>query len=186
MTTWKLWDQVTKDITGFLLANVQGIWVRSLVHEDPTCCRGTMPVGHNYWACTLEPVSCNYWASATTEAYTPRVWAPVQEKPPQWEAGVPQRRVTPSCHSWRRPSCSNEEPVQTKKQRHCSFYHAHSRESQSSYEDTRAVHGEAHMEDNWGLQPTASTNLPAHVSMCTSLETDQAFRWLAVPANILT
>ena len=43
---------------------VQGTWVRSLVWEDPTCCRATKPVHHNYWACALEPTSHNYWAHA--------------------------------------------------------------------------------------------------------------------------
>ena len=27
---------------------VQGIWVRALVQEDPTCCGATKPVSHNY------------------------------------------------------------------------------------------------------------------------------------------
>ena len=27
----------------------QGTWVRALVREDPTCCRATKPVCHNYW-----------------------------------------------------------------------------------------------------------------------------------------
>ena len=29
---------------------VQGIWVRALVQEDPTCQGATKPVSHNYWA----------------------------------------------------------------------------------------------------------------------------------------
>ena len=29
---------------------VQGTQVRSLVQEDPTCCRATKPVSHNYWS----------------------------------------------------------------------------------------------------------------------------------------
>ena len=41
---------------------MQGIWVRSLVREDPTWLGATKPVCHNYWACTLEPTSHNYWA----------------------------------------------------------------------------------------------------------------------------
>ena len=27
---------------------MQGTWVRALVQEDPTCCRATKPVRHNY------------------------------------------------------------------------------------------------------------------------------------------
>ena len=41
---------------------MQGTRVRSLVREDPTCCRATKPVCHNHWACTLEPVCHNYWS----------------------------------------------------------------------------------------------------------------------------
>ena len=41
---------------------MQGAWVRALVWEDPTYCRATKPVCHNFWACALEPASHNYWA----------------------------------------------------------------------------------------------------------------------------
>ena len=41
---------------------MQGTRVQALVGEDPTCCRATGPVRHNYWACALEPASHNYWA----------------------------------------------------------------------------------------------------------------------------
>ena len=27
---------------------MQGMWVRSLVQEDPTCCRATGPMRHSY------------------------------------------------------------------------------------------------------------------------------------------
>ena len=97
---------------------MQGTRVRSLVREDPTCHGATKPARHNCWACAPEPVHCNYWAhtpqllkpvhsracilqllsprAATTEAHAPRAHAPQQEKPPQWEAHAPQRRVTPT------------------------------------------------------------------------------------------
>ena len=39
---------------------VTRVW--ALVREDPTCCRATGPLSHNYWACALEPASHNYWA----------------------------------------------------------------------------------------------------------------------------
>ena len=42
---------------------MQVTWVRALVQEDPTCCRATKPVHHNYWA--LEPTSHNYWSLGT-------------------------------------------------------------------------------------------------------------------------
>ena len=46
---------------------MQGTRVRALVQEDPTCCRATKPVCHNYWALMpqllkpahLEPVLCD-------------------------------------------------------------------------------------------------------------------------------
>ena len=41
---------------------MQGTWVWSLVWEDPTCCGATKPACRNYWACTLESTSHNYWA----------------------------------------------------------------------------------------------------------------------------
>ena len=54
---------------------MQGTWVQSLVQEDPTCCRATKPVLHNYWGCALEPASHNY------RARMPRAHALQQEKP---------------------------------------------------------------------------------------------------------
>ena len=41
---------------------VQGTWVWSLVQEDPTCCKATKPVYHNYWASGLESESCSLWS----------------------------------------------------------------------------------------------------------------------------
>ena len=41
---------------------IQGTWVQSLVWEYPTCHGAAKPTSHNYWASTLESVSCNYWA----------------------------------------------------------------------------------------------------------------------------
>ena len=80
---------------------MQGTQVRALVQEDPTCRGATKPVRHNYWACALEPVSHNYWSlrATATEAHMPRVCAPQQEKPPQWEARTPQPRVAPARHN---------------------------------------------------------------------------------------
>ena len=87
---------------------MQETWVQALVQEDPTCRRATNPMRHNYWACALEPMSHNYWAhkpqllspcATTTEARTPTAQAPQQEKPPQWEARAPQRRVAPARRS---------------------------------------------------------------------------------------
>ena len=41
---------------------MKGTQVWSLVREDPTCHGTTKPICHNYWACTLEPGNCSYWA----------------------------------------------------------------------------------------------------------------------------
>ena len=41
---------------------IQGTWVWFLVQGDPTCCRATKPMCHNYWACALEPGSRSYWS----------------------------------------------------------------------------------------------------------------------------
>ena len=60
-----------------------------LVWEDPTCRGATKRVGHNYWACALEPGSCNYWVCA------PRACAPQREKPLQLGAHTPQLESSP-------------------------------------------------------------------------------------------
>ena len=39
---------------------MQGTRVPALVREDPTCCRATKPVRHNYWAALKSP-----WATST-------------------------------------------------------------------------------------------------------------------------
>ena len=50
-----------------ILLPMQGTRVWALVPEDPTCCRATRPVCHNYWACALDPVLSSL-CSATREA----------------------------------------------------------------------------------------------------------------------
>ena len=102
---------------------MQGTEIWSLVQEDPTYHGATKPMCHNYWTCALEPTCCSYWAhvpqvlnprAATTEACLPRSRAPQQEKPPQWEAETPQRRVDLARRNWRKPAQSNEDPTQPK------------------------------------------------------------------------
>ena len=87
---------------------MQGTRIQSLVREDTTCHRSAKPMCHNYWACALEPERHNYWAQAR------RARAPLQEKPLQWEAHAPQRRVAPSCRNYRKPARSNKDPMQPK------------------------------------------------------------------------
>ena len=72
---------------------MQGARVRALVREDPTCRGATKPVRRNYWAREPQLLSPR---AATTEPCVPRARAPQQEKPPQWEARAPQRRVAPT------------------------------------------------------------------------------------------
>ena len=41
---------------------MQETWVWPLIREDPTGLRPAKPVYRQYWACDLEPGSCNCWA----------------------------------------------------------------------------------------------------------------------------
>ena len=41
---------------------------QSLVRESSTCCGATKPTRHNYWACVLEPESCDYWSPSAFES----------------------------------------------------------------------------------------------------------------------
>ena len=60
-----------------------------------------------------EPQLLSPWAT-TTEAHSLRAHAPWQEKPPQWEAPTPQRRVAPTRLNYRKPTRSTEDPTQPK------------------------------------------------------------------------
>ena len=80
------------------------VW--SLFWEDPTCCRATNPVSHNYWGCVLEPRSHNYWAHVLQLLKSVCPWAHLhQETQPQWEAHAPQLERSP---------CNSEDPGQPK------------------------------------------------------------------------
>ena len=61
---------------------MQGTQVRSLVREDPTCCRATKPQLLSLRSRAREPQLLSLHA-ATTEARMRRAHAPQQEKPPQ-------------------------------------------------------------------------------------------------------
>ena len=63
---------------------MQGTWVWSLAWEDPTCRGVARSKCHNYWDGVLE------LQAAATEAHLPSTGALHQEKPPLWEADVPQ------------------------------------------------------------------------------------------------
>ena len=83
---------------------MQGTGVQALVREDRTCCGATKPVCHNYWACEPQLLSLR---ATTTEARMPGAHAPQQEKPPQWEARAPQRRLAPA-RSNKRPNAAKD------------------------------------------------------------------------------
>ena len=92
---------------------MQGTWVLSLVWEDPTRCRGVTKssklLSPRSRARELQLLSL---LVAMTEAHAPRACALQQERPPQGEAHALQERHTPAHHNWRKPSSSNEDPVQ--------------------------------------------------------------------------
>ena len=75
---------------------MQGTWVRALVREGPTCCGAAKPVCHNSWACTLEPMSHNYWVHVL-QLLKPACLEPVL------------------CHHNEKPAHCNEDPTQPKK-----------------------------------------------------------------------
>ena len=83
---------------------MQKMCIWSLVLEDPTCHGATDPICHNYWAWTLEPHTLQ------------------QEKPPQWETQALQLESSLACHNQRKPSYSNEDPVQIKKKKHDNWF----------------------------------------------------------------
>ena len=85
---------------------MQGTWVWSLVLEDPTFWGATDPVGHNYWALTLEPTSCSYWSpcawslcSATREASAVRSLCTATESRPH----------SPQLEKWRPSTVKNKQ-----------------------------------------------------------------------------
>ena len=80
---------------------MQGTWVRALVREDPTCQGTTKPCAPQLLSlCSRAPKpQLLSPCVTTTEARASRAHAPQQEKPPQWEAHAPQRRVAPAHHN---------------------------------------------------------------------------------------
>ena len=89
---------------------MQETQVRPLVWEDPTCCSATKSGSHNSWACALEPGGHTYWAHELKllKPAGPRVHAPKQEKPPQWEACAPREETPLAVTTARRPSTAKK------------------------------------------------------------------------------
>ena len=94
--------------------STQETQVQSPVWEDPTCCGATMCMCHNYWACALEPGSCNYWAHVPQLLKATHPWARAlqQEKPQQWEACALLER-SPCSQQLEKSLCINEDLAQT-------------------------------------------------------------------------
>ena len=90
---------------------MQETQVRSLVQEDPACCRAAEPTRHNSWACALEPGSCNYGAQAPwlLKPARPGACALQQEKPPHWEARTAQ--LEKHLHSNQDPALPNTNKI---------------------------------------------------------------------------
>ena len=83
---------------------MQGTRDQCLVQEDPICCKATKPMRHNYWAHVQQVLKLTH----------PRDCAPQQEKPPRWEACTLQLQSSPAHNNWRKPTCSNKQPAQSK------------------------------------------------------------------------
>ena len=60
---------------------MQGTQFWSLVQEDSTCRGTTKPQHHNYWVCTLEPMSHSYWNPCTLETVFCNKRSHCNEKP---------------------------------------------------------------------------------------------------------
>ena len=83
---------------------VLGTQVCFLVWEDPTCHGAAEPENHNYpWTLGSPVRQLPSLCASATEARAPRVRAPQQEKPPQWEAHTH--------HNLRKSQPSNEDPA---------------------------------------------------------------------------
>ena len=78
------------------------VW--SLVQDDPICHRVAKPVCHNHWSRALEPRS-----RQLLKVVCPKAWAPQQEKPPQWEACVPQAESSSPLLQLEKSLCGNED-----------------------------------------------------------------------------
>ena len=92
----------------------RGKWVAPLIWEDHTCSGATKSVCHNYWDCALEPGATASEMTCLNYRNPCALKPPHQEKSSKWEACTPQGRVAPTDHSWRKPVCSSEDPVETK------------------------------------------------------------------------
>ena len=70
---------------------LEGTQVRSLLQEDPMCCRATEPMSHNDWACALEPMHCSKRRHHSEKPVHCNQRSP--HSPLLEQAWVPQRRA---------------------------------------------------------------------------------------------
>ena len=68
----------------------------------------TKPVGHNYWACTLDPRNCNYWKPHTLEPVLHNKRSHQNEKP------VLCNESRPCSPQLEKSPCGNEDPGEPK------------------------------------------------------------------------
>ena len=89
--------EVGRGFPWWLNPPMQETWVWSLIQEDSTSLRATESDHHNYWACALEPESCNEWAHLPQllKPVCPRARTPQHEKQLQWETCVLQLESSP-------------------------------------------------------------------------------------------
>ena len=60
---------------------MQQTLVQSLIQEDPTCPGAAKPVGHNNWACDLDPRNHNYWSPCALKPVLCNTRSHCSEKP---------------------------------------------------------------------------------------------------------
>ena len=107
---------------------VQGTRVRSLVREDPMCCRATKPARHNCWAHTpqlLKPMRSRACVPQLLESTCHKYWAhTLQLLKPVHPNKRSHLKENPTHHNeeWppltamrEKPARSNEDPTQPKK-----------------------------------------------------------------------
>ena len=85
---------------------MQETQIRPLIWEEPTGRWTAKRMHHTYWACALEPRSCNSWAHLPRllKPVHPRACALPQEEPPQWEAQALQLESSPGSLQQKKPA----------------------------------------------------------------------------------
>ena len=125
---------------------IQATWVGSLVGEDCTCHGRLHMSWKNYCACAPKPLkpACSKACdpqllgscAATTEAHAPRTCVLQLEKPPWWEAHVPQLESSPHLLQVEKALAQQQRPSATKNLKKRT-QEPTSRGSQRQFEDQR-------------------------------------------------